>query len=135
MKTKKFLSSILTALILVLTSFVLVACGKDGAVKFASIEGLASEVCVGETYDTSNAKVKVELESGKTIEVGASDLTFSSLDTSTAGEHTQKMTKQFLMILKLMSTTTILQVLLLLVALGQQLVLVKHTEQQMQLQM
>jgi len=87
MKTKKFLGSILTSLVLLFTSFVFVACGDGAAVKFASIEGLATEVCVGENYDTSKAKVKIEFESGNTTEVTASDLTFSELDTSTPGEN------------------------------------------------
>ena len=62
------------------------ACGDGSIVKIVSVEGLNSEIVVGGTYSYDDAVAKVELSSGKVVEIQYSDLEFEDLvDTSEAG--------------------------------------------------
>ena len=71
---------------------VFTACGSDKVVKIASVEGLQTSIAQYAEYDYSNAKVSVELKSGKTLEITSNDVTFEGLNTDIVGTQTLTIT-------------------------------------------
>lgn len=77
------LLSLVLALLLLCGSFV--ACGKKEITSLVITEGLPAQYELNAVPDFSAVKATVTYSNGKTLEVNAEDLSFSKLDTSSAG--------------------------------------------------
>ena len=82
---KKFLS--LTLLLILTVTLLLTGCRGQKQVQSIEItEGLKTEYTIGDTPDFSGVKAIVTYNDGSTENVEASQLTFGTIDTSTAGK-------------------------------------------------
>ena len=85
MKLKKILGVFILTLCLMLSGLAFAACGGDEILEISNVTGFNQSVQVGVEYDTSEISITIKYKSGKTEVVDNSKLTFSTLDTSTAG--------------------------------------------------
>ena len=77
---------IILAVLMLVLSLAFVACRQKAIKNLEIVDGLERTCNVGDTLDFSNVKIKVIYNDGSSVEVGASDVEFGSLDTSTPGE-------------------------------------------------
>ena len=90
---KKYLTAMLSFVILVVGCFMLTACGEVKLLKAYVEDGtIKTTLTVNETLDTSNVVAHFEFSNKTKVEVAANNLTFSNVDTSTTGEKTLTIT-------------------------------------------
>ena len=77
---------IILAVLMLVLSLAFVACRQKAIKNLEIVDGLERTCNVGDTLDFSNVKIKVIYNDGSSVEVGASDVEFGNLDTSTPGE-------------------------------------------------
>ena len=86
---------LLLTISLLLLATVFSACSGDKAITGLKItEGLEYTVEIGSTFDTSKVVAEVTYNDNSTVTVTAADLTFSAIDTSTAGKKPLTITYQ-----------------------------------------